>query len=212
MPLHTFLSSYHRIPEFRLIINFPISCTFSKLQSPFEILPSLLEILLSARNHPELQTSLHLTFLIMHLFCQFQVFLHKKFHLVAILGEVSCTDSSDISHGDWLTCEIRHLNRMFKCVLEVVDRVFGVTQTIIAEPEVDRSQEFSIYICKRLMQFVILDCFFCILWVFLADELIVNSYTIVSKRLSVTIIDRFADLQKFQIVLYSFVMFVNIVI
>ena len=119
----------------------------SQLQRPFEVVPTLLEIFLSARYHPQFETSLHLAPRVLHLAGQFEVFLNKQLHLVLVVRKVLSADLTDVSHSHRLTAEVAHLDRVLQCILEIIDTVLLVAQPIVAETEVDTRQKFTIYVC-----------------------------------------------------------------
>ncbi len=62
------------------------------------------------------------------------------------------------------------------------------------------------------MKGMIFDGLTSILWISLSQELIVNSNTIIGECFSMTVIDTFADLQKFEIVLNGFLVLFDIIV
>ena len=92
------------------------------------------------------------------------------------------------------------------------DAVFAVPQPIVAEAEVDRGQKFTIYISQVLMQSVVLNSLLGKFGVSLAEELIVNANAVIGEGLSMAIVDAFADIQKFEVVVDCFFMSFDVVV
>lgn len=64
---HPLLSRHHRVPELGLVVQLLVPCLLRQLQGPPEVVLPLLEVLLCTRNHPQLETPLHLRLLVPHL-------------------------------------------------------------------------------------------------------------------------------------------------
>lgn len=62
------------------------------------------------------------------------------------------------------------------------------------------------------MQGVVLNRFFCEFWIGFAQKLVVNSYAVVGQCLAVAIIDTFADIQKFLIILHRLSVFFDVIV
>ena len=78
--------------------------------------------------------------------------------------------------------------------MEVVDAVLGLTESVVAQSQVDRCQKLSIHIRKSLMQLMVLDGFAAEFGFSLPEELVVDTDTVVGECLSVTVVDAFTHL------------------
>ena len=62
------------------------------------------------------------------------------------------------------------------------------------------------------MKSVILNSFLCELGVSLSKKLIINSDTVVGKGLSMTVVDAFANIEKFEIIVNCFFVFFDVIV
>ena len=92
------------------------------------------------------------------------------------------------------------------------DAVFAVAQSVVAEAQVDGGQKFTINIRQVLVQSVVLYGFLGELGVSLAEQLIVDTDAVVGEGLSVAIVDAFADIQKFEVVVDCFFVSFDVVV
>ena len=92
------------------------------------------------------------------------------------------------------------------------DAVFAVAQSVVAEAQVDGGQKFTINIRQVLVQSVVLYGFLGELGVSLAEQLIVDTDAVVGEGLSVAIVDAFADIQKFEVVVNYFLVSFDVVV
>ena len=92
------------------------------------------------------------------------------------------------------------------------DAVFAVAQSVVAEAQVDGGQKFTINISQVLVQSVVLYGFLGEFGVSLSEELIVDTDAVVGEGLSVAIVDAFADIQKFEVVVDCFFMSFDVVV
>lgn len=122
----------------RLGIKVLVSGCLRQLKRFFELLFTLFVVFLCRRDHPQFQTPLHLALLVLHLFRKFEIFFHKDLHLILIFAQILRADSSNITHRQRLPTQIRHLNRKLQGVLEVVNAVFLVPQSIITKSQIYR--------------------------------------------------------------------------
>ena len=217
--IHAFLPTHYRKPELGLVEIVPklhkillVARLLGQLQSLFELLLTFFVVFLGARNHTQLQEPLHLPLLVLHFLRKFQILLNKDFHFVFVFAQVFCSDSADVADRQRLPTQIGHLDGEFEGVLEVVNAIFLVGQSVIAEPEIDRSQELSIDICKLLVKMMVLNGLFGEFAVLLSKKLVIDSYTVISQGLSMSVIDAFTDLQKLQIVLDRFFVLFYVVV
>jgi hypothetical protein len=69
-----------------------------------------------------------------------------------------------------------------------------VAQSIVAESQVNRCQEFTVYISEALVKSVVLDGFASVFGFSLSNELVIHSNAVIGKGLAVAIVDALADL------------------
>lgn len=115
-----------------------IAGLFSQLEGAAKVLLAFLEVLLGAGDHAQLEAAFHLASFVVHFRGQLEVLLHKQLHLVLVVREVLRADLADIAHRHRLSAQVGHLDRMLQRVLEVVNAVFLILQSVVAESEVDR--------------------------------------------------------------------------
>ena len=185
---------------------------FGQFQRPLEVFLALLEVLLGAGDHAQLEAALHLSSVVLHLRRQLQVLLDEELHLVLVVGEVLGADLADVAHRHRLAAQVGHLDGVLERVLEVVNAVLLIAQPVVAEAEVDRGEELAVYVGEAFVESVVLDRLPRVFRLSFSDELVVDSDAVVGQRFSVAVVDALADLQKLQVVLHSLLVLLDVVI
>jgi hypothetical protein len=78
--------------------------------------------------------------------------------------------------------------------LEVVDAVFAVVESVVAESEVDGGEELAVDVCEVLVEGVVLDGLAGEGGVGLSQQLVVDADAVVGEGFSVAIVNALADL------------------
>ena len=85
----------------------------------------------------------------------------ERLHFVFILREIFSPYLADVTHSYWLPADVAHLDRKLKGILKVINTIFTISKTVVADTQVDICKELPINICQIFMKSMIFYGFLC---------------------------------------------------
>jgi len=162
------------------------------------VLGARIVVLLLSEDLTELHEGTALTLSVLELAAELKVSLNEHLELLGIHLSVHLVASNltEVTNGDGLTSNTRHLNGVAKRELVVDRRFFVVTCLVVDDTQVDVSEELSSDIGNFLMSGVVVNGV-AIEGRFSFTELhIVNTDAVIGESFTVNISDSFTDLEE----------------